>query len=154
MASQEQKNLANSIKPLLKQTGFKKSAFNWHRKLNNVVQVINIQGSQWSKAVYINLGVFFLEIEQKDKPKEYDCHIRQRLSGISPNLERCNELLDLENPIDDAQRFHEIIHLIETVCIPWLENCSSKEGARDYISNEKNHGLPMSLSAKKYLGIT
>jgi|GEM_PF-1813870 len=153
MASEEQKQLANAIKPMLKKAGFKKTAFNWHRKQGNVIQVINFQGSQWSKTVYVNLGVFFLEIEEQEKPKEYDCHIRQRLPGISSNLKRCNELFDLENSLSNEERYTEVIKLLETAAIPWLERCSTKEGAKYYLEHEKKHGLPVPITAKTYLGI-
>lgn len=153
MASDEQKQLALAIKPLMKNAGFKKSAFNWHRKIDNVVQVLNFQGSQWSKSVYVNLGVYFLDIGSKNKPPEYDCHIRQRLSGISSDLTRCNELFDLESKIDNFQRYKEVSSLIQEVALPWLERCSTKEGAKYYLEHEKKHGLPVPILAKQYLGM-
>jgi len=153
MASDEQKQLANAVKPMLKKAGFKKTAFNWHRKQGDVIQVVNFQGSQWGKTVYVNLGVFFLGIEQQEKPKEYDCHLRQRLPGLSPDLKRCNELFDLGNSLSNEERYPEVIELLETLAIPWLERCSSKEGAKHYIENEKKHGLPVPASVKVYLGI-
>jgi hypothetical protein len=153
MASEEQKLLANAVKPMLKMAEFKKTAFYWHRKQGNVIQVVNFQGSQWSKTVYVNLGVFFLDIEEQEKPKEYDCHIRQRLPGISPDLKRCNELFNLENSLSNEERYSEVVELLETVAIPWLERCSSKEGAKYYLEHEKKHGLPVPVAAKRYLGI-
>lgn len=153
MASEEQKQLANAIKPLMKDAGFKKTAFNWHRKIDSVVQVLNFQGSQWSKSLYINLGVYFLDIGDKEKPPEYDCHIRQRLAGIAPDLSRCNELFNFENTIPDDLRFKEVSQLIQDVALPWLDRCSTKEGAKHYLQNEKKHGLPVPVSAKQYLGL-
>jgi len=153
MASEEQKQLALAIKPLMKDAGFKKSAFNWHRRADNVVQVLNFQGSQWSKSVYVNLGVYFLDIGSKENPPEYDCHIRERLSGIAPDLARCNELFDLENDIENDQRYKEVLLLIQEVAIPWLVRCSTKEGAKYYLEHEKKHGLPVPTVAKQYLGM-
>lgn len=153
MASAEQKQLANAIKPLMKSAGFRKTSFNWHRKSGNVVQVLNLQGSQWSKFVFVNLGIYFSEIGSKEKPPEYECHIRERLSGIAPDPKRCNELFDLENDIAFEQRCDEVAELIQDVALPWLDRCSTKEGAKNYLEHEKKHGLPVTVRAKQYLGL-
>lgn len=154
MASEEQKQLASAIAPLMKDSGFKKSRFNWHRNMDNVVQVLNLQGSQWSKSMYVNLGIYFLEIGSEEKPLEHDCHVRERLTGVSTDLARCNELCDFENTIPELQRYQEIAELIQDAALPWLARCSTKEGARKYIQSEKKHGLPVSIDVKKYLGLS
>ena len=154
MASEEQKQLANAIKPLMKDAGFKKKAFNWYRKIDDVVQVLNIQGSQWSKFMYINLGIYFLDLGSKVQPPAYECHIRERLNGITTDLSRYNELCDFENTIPDLQRYQEIAELIQGVALPWLERCSSKEGVKKYLQDEKKQGLPVRAIAKQYLGLS
>lgn len=153
MASEERKQLANAIKPMMKRAGFKKTSSNWHRKSEGIVQVLNFQGSQWSKFVYVNLGIYFSEIGAKEKPREYECHIRERLSAIAPDLAHCNKIFDLENDIAFEQRCDEVTKLIQDVAIPWLERCSTKRGAKSYLEYEKRDGLPVTARAKGYLGL-
>lgn len=153
MASEEQKQLANAIKPLMRSAGFKRSSFNWHRKSEGVVQVLNFQGSQWSKFVYVNLGIYFSELGSKENPREYECHIRERLSAVAPDLAQCNRLFDLENDIAFEQRCDEVTKLIQDVALQWLDRCSTKPGAKSYLKYEKRHGLPVTAQAKSYLGL-
>ena len=97
MASEERKLLEQCLKPLLKEAGFKKQGPTWHRSGNDAIEVFNIQGSQWSKSFYINLGTYFKAIGSEEKPKEYSCHIRERLCGITDDPNECNSTLDFEN---------------------------------------------------------
>ena len=48
-----------------------------------MIQLINLQRSHWSSVVYVNIGLYIRSIGDIIDPKEYDCHIRYRLSSIS-----------------------------------------------------------------------
>jgi len=65
MASEEKKHLESILKPVLKAEGFRKKGGTWWRSLGEFIQVINIQGSQFSKRFYINLGVYIKDIGEK-----------------------------------------------------------------------------------------
>ena len=137
----------------MKELGFKKQGPTWHRSSVDVIEVFNIQGSQWSKNFYINLGTYFKEIGSEDKPKEYDCHIRQRLCGIADDLNECNSTLSFENSIKLEERIDNLRKLVSQYAIPWLERCATVEGARNYLLNEKKHGLPVAKQTWEFLGI-
>lgn len=78
---------AETIKPRLKALGFKKSGLNWRRSTEDVIQVLNIQKSQWGPEFYINLGVYIIPLGPEDKPPHNRCQIRTRLahSGKFPD---------------------------------------------------------------------
>ncbi len=75
-----------AVTPILKRIGFRKSARNYHRRLGEVVQVVNIQSSHGSssseKKFYVNVGLAFDEIcrqrkfEILEKPRECECDER------------------------------------------------------------------------------
>jgi len=89
--------LAQSVTPLLKSAGFRKSGRNYHRRHGKTAQVVNIQvshGSSWSqKEFYINAGIAFdaictlVGVPVFDRPKEYECDklgTRDRLEALIP----------------------------------------------------------------------
>lgn len=128
MASEEKKKLESILKPALKAYGFRKKAGTWWRHQDDFIQVVNIQGSQWSKRFYLNLGVYIKALGDKEWPAEYDCHVRVRLSSIADSA-LVNELLNYEEVLKEKER--EIIsEIVVKEGIPWLERCSSIEGAK------------------------
>jgi hypothetical protein len=133
MASIEKKKLEIILKPVLKEFGFRKKGGTWWRQLDCFIQVVNIQGSQFSKRFYLNLGVYIKELGDVEWPAEYDCHIRVRLNSIADNA-IVNSLLDFENTnVDDEER-RSIATILRKSGISWLNKCSSFEGAKsDYV---------------------
>ena len=151
MASEERKTLENWLKPLLKDFGFNKKGPTWHRDSSLAIQVLNIQGSQWSKSFYINLGVFYKEFGEKEKPNEYECHVRERLCALVDDLENCNCLLDFENTLLAEDRKNQLTNLISLSAISWLGKCSSPEGAKEYLLNLQRRSLQISEETRSYL---
>ncbi len=88
--------LIECFKPVFKQCGFKKMRTNWRKTTDDLIFVLNIQGSQWSKEdYYINVGVYIKALGEDQNPAEYKCHIRSRFDerNKSCNL-LCNEILE------------------------------------------------------------
>lgn len=128
MASEEKKHLESILKPVLKKEMFRKKGGTWWRKREGFIQVINIQGSRFSKRFYLNLGVYIRALGDKEFPAEYDCHLRVRLGALADS-ELENMLLDYEAKIDKTERL-KIADMILSFGIPWLDKCSSFEGAK------------------------
>lgn len=74
------------VNPILKNLGFKKNARSYKKNINDIVQVFNIQKSQWNSVDEItftfHIGFFnpeiFFETQSRslpNYPKEYDCFI-------------------------------------------------------------------------------
>jgi hypothetical protein len=78
--------IAKGISTPLKSAGFRKSGSNYHRRLSQTVQAVNVQISRGSstseKTFYINAGVAFdaiCDLAGKpivERPKEYECDDR------------------------------------------------------------------------------
>ena len=129
MASDEKKDLEGVLKPLLKDLCFRKKGGTWWREVGGFVQVVNIQGSQFSKRFYLNLGVYIKALGEKTQPAEYDCHIRVRLDSLGATNE-VNQLLNYEHTALGSPERSKLAAIISEHGIPWLNQCSCFEGAK------------------------
>ena len=125
MASELKKNLVNAFKPFFKEHGFKKKGATWHRDTGEFIQVVNIQGSQWSPSFYINLGVYIKRFGGKETPDEAECHARERLNQIVENKNRFNDLLNYEIRIDTDVRVNELRFSLKNEGLNWLKRLSN-----------------------------
>jgi hypothetical protein len=154
MASEEKRQLLSAIAPTLKRRGFKKKDATWHRVQGGFIQTFNVQGSQWSKSFYLNLGLYISALGEKTTPPEYHCHIRNRVGDVADDRTRYNQLLDLENGIPADDRFRELNEIIDSRAIPWLEEFSNDQRIIDWISGEQPHGLPVLKSVFQHYGVS
>ena len=132
MATEHSKRLQQALAPSLKARGFQKSGTTWRRASPDAVAVVNIQGSQWSPMFYLNLGVYFRALGDRDKPCSHHCHVRTRLSDLVPDAGRLGELLDLVRLMPDDARFQAIEKLVLDFALPWLDKLSSVHEARAF----------------------
>jgi hypothetical protein len=130
MASPEKRHLEELLKPLLRSKGFKKRGATWWRHLDGFIQVINIQGSQWSKKFNINLGVYICRLGDKEFPADPDCHVRRRLEGICGSESGILELLNYEDFAPDELPRATLLDMVEQRGLPWLDSCSTFEGSK------------------------
>ena len=92
--------LLQALNPTLKAAKFRKSGMNYHRRLGETVQVVNVQVSHGStgmeKRFYINAGVAFdalcelAGVPVLERPKEYQCDrcgTRDRLEKLIPGAQ-------------------------------------------------------------------
>ena len=143
MAADEKRDFVKAIAPTLKSQGFKKKDATWHRASDEFIETFNVQGSQWSKSFYLNLGIYIRALGDKTTPPQCRCHIRNRVADLVDDRARYNELLDLENSISAAQRFRELNEIIAGKAIPWLEEFSDDRRIIDWITGGQRHGLPI-----------
>jgi hypothetical protein len=131
MASEEKKHLEMVLKPFLKEQGFRKKGASWWKHTEDFIQVINIQGSQWSKKFYINLAVYIRSLGDEEWPTEYKCHIRNRLESLVGDSKEIISLLDYEDFAPDELERKRICEILKEKGIPWLNKCSSYNGAKE-----------------------
>jgi hypothetical protein len=73
-----------AVHQLLKARGFKRSGMTWRRQQSESLAVLNVQKSNWGPEYYVNVGVFFSELDNVSNPKEYECHVRGRVEPVDP----------------------------------------------------------------------
>jgi len=85
--------LIAQVKPLFKDNGFTKNGLNFYKNTPELIYVVNLQKSSGNTAFttrfYVNCGIYgaFIDAatrkETVSKPKEYECHFRDRISSIT-----------------------------------------------------------------------
>ena len=151
MASENSRRLQQAVAPALKQHGFKKAGATWRKLGDKAIGVLNLQGSQFGPSFYINLGVYFRALGDRDQPAEVDCHVRTRLTNLVPDPQRLNALLNLGKPVQEDIRGRELETLVIEHGLPWLNTMSTIEGARQYCRSQSPKSPWISKEARDFL---
>ncbi|MGO4890645.1 DUF4304 domain-containing protein [Anaerobacillus sp. MEB173] len=120
--------LIDCLKPVFKLHGFKKERTTWRKTTEDIIFVLNIQGSQWSKEdYYINVAIYIRAMGVEKNPPFYSCHIQSRIDEREKSWNSiCSEILDW---FEKHGEIHKLKILLEQNDLP----------------------LPTTLDAKKYL---
>jgi hypothetical protein len=122
---------------MLKAKGFRKTGATWHRDGNRLVQVFNIQKSQWGDQFYLNVGIYLRDLGNEARPTEYRCHVRCRAERLLGDGEFADlrECLDFDRPLDRDQRYARLQQIVAERVLPWLDENRTLEslgtGLRD-----------------------
>jgi len=82
MDTLSKEQLTDCFKPVFKQHGFKKNKTTWRKTTDDLIYVLNIQGSQWSNEdYYINVAIYIKALGTEINPPEYRCHISSRIDN-------------------------------------------------------------------------
>ena len=86
-------DLIAQVKPLFKDNGFTKNGLNFYKNTPKFIYVVNLQKSSgnttFETRFYVNCGIYGTFIDAATgketvlKPKEYECHFRERISSIT-----------------------------------------------------------------------
>ena len=116
--------IESTFKEMLRDAGFRKRARTWRKLADDVIMVVNLQRSQWSKRYYVNLGVYVVALDEngKHEPLEVDCHFRTRLCGLVANRRQFEEALDAENELDRLVREDIIGTALRETGLPFLKS--------------------------------
>lgn len=134
MTKEIHKILEKKIDLALKPLGYKKNGpLKWYLPVQGLSRAIEIQRSQWSDVVYINIYIYVGD----EKPKRSTPYLTTRLGGIDLNMEDevFNKTLDLaEGDI------YEKTNLIPEYIIDGLKNTLDKihtvEDARGWLEKK------------------
>jgi hypothetical protein len=88
--------------------GFSTKGSMAHRQSPDVIQVLDLQRSNYGKLYYINLGIALKSLGAKNVPREEQCHIRVRLDsvvGVGADVAR---FLDLDQSMDVNERIRSL----------------------------------------------
>jgi hypothetical protein len=121
--------LKSQLAPVLRANDFKGSGRTYRRVTNRLIQIVNIQGSQWGNGFALNLGIQPLDLDWRlDGPsdpralKEYDCMLRCRLSETDADQWWKHDSLETAlAAVSDAAR------LCEIKALPMLDRQSGPE---------------------------
>lgn len=114
---------AATMAPIFKAHGFRKSGATWHRDAHRLIQVFNIQKSQWGDQFYLNVGIYLRDLGDEPRPTEYRCHVRCRAERLlaDEELENLRECLNFDRPIDREERYARLQQLVADRIRPWFD---------------------------------
>lgn len=145
MTSSHIKEIHDAIGEAAKPVGFAKKGASWYADRAESILVINPQKSQYSERYYLNLGIYFKELGTERAPKEVEkFHLQARISDVTAEDEKIiDKIFDFEEPMTSSERTKEIITLLREAGLPFLEACSSMEGARAAYAKDQLSALPL-----------
>jgi Domain of unknown function (DUF4304) len=143
--------LEQALAPALKAHGFAKSGSTWRRTGEDAYSVVNLQGSQWGHATYVNVGVYFRALGNDRHPAESACHIRTRLDALVPDPDVLSALLDMQREMPAEERGRECAALIVAHGLPWLDAVATVRGARAFCESTSADSVLVSMDARAFL---
>jgi hypothetical protein len=156
VASEDNKLLQRALAPSFKECGFLKRGSTWRRASPHAIVVFNIQGSQWGRQFYLNLGAYFRHLGPELAPPEYRCHVRVRLSTLVPDPGLLGKLLNFDEGIPAADRSAQLVAAVSEFAMPWLHAMSACDTARSYLGNHGALARSMRIArdARDLLGVS
>ena len=121
--------IRGGLAPLMKREGFKKSGRNFLKVDSELVAVLNVQASTSNLGATgkftINLGRYFPSVARavgdpdlQGRPKEYDCHLRQRIGFLLPK--KLDHWWEIGPETHIEQLAVDVTRVVEGVGLPWL----------------------------------
>jgi hypothetical protein len=141
------KELVDSLKPILKNYGFRNKGLNWFYENENIVKIFNIQKSHFGKQIYLNIGIKIKALEPK-----ISCTLPGSQIGFRFDSLVRKEVLDFENNISNEVRSEEIIDMLISNPYKFFTLTGEKESIKRFII-ESNSIHTVFLDTKKYLDI-
>jgi hypothetical protein len=92
---------------VLKQAGFSGRGKTFHRRINDLVQLVNFQKSNFSSEQYINVGIWPLALGEPSGMMEHKFPIRGRIEDFindsrDPTEEIARLIQELNGPLSDV----------------------------------------------------
>lgn len=123
------KIVETSVAALLKLEGFKKDGLTWRKEKKGVVQIINLQLSQWNTReelqFMVNVAVFEPDLFErkygyKEKnPKEWQCSYKKRIR--IEHLKNTRESFIITASTAAKELAARLMADIKVYALPWLE---------------------------------
>jgi hypothetical protein len=136
------------------EAGFEKKSGSWFRTSSDVIEICNLQKSQYSPKYYLNVSFWLRELGDERYPKAHQSHIVARAESLVPSIEsRLEELLDLEYAISDEVRIFELVALLNENLLPIFERAKTMSGLRSLAAEGTFRASGVRGAAQRVLGL-
>lgn len=141
------KALTRSLGPV----GFSRRRNSWIRRNDEIVEVINLQKSQWSPQYYLNFGFWLRSLGEELFPRTERCHINGRVNRVVPSGGGLVELLDLASDIEDAQRSDALVRVLVGELVPFVDGTRTEHGLRSHFKAGRFESCGVHVRARPLL---
>jgi len=122
--------IRDGLAPLMKRAGFKRSGRNFLKVDSESIAVLNVQASLSNVGATgkftINLGRYFPSVaravgdpDPPCLPKEYNCHLRQRIGHLLPK--KLDHWWEIDPETNLWLLAGDVARAVESAGLPWLE---------------------------------
>ncbi len=145
--------LRDLIARILEGHGFGRSGGTFVRRLEEVVQSVELQKSQWGRQYYLNIGFWILALGPIARVRDRDMQIRLRFDLVLPAEERARiaSLLDLDSLLEQHERLSELESLLHRALVPFLEAERSVSALRRGVEEGPLKSGFIKANAKEFL---
>ena len=137
------------VATVLRAAGFAKKGDGWYRESDEVLEVFNVQRSQFGGQHYLNYALWLKALGEPVYPKEHQCHIRLRADTVATRPEAVERLLAIGH--DDAGRAEALSHFMTAEFLAFAESCRSIESLRSLAAAGKFAASFVSAKARAIL---
>lgn len=126
----ENKEFKKMFGGIAKENGFSSVYGGWFKEFEDVIQVIDLQKSNYGNYYYLNFKIFiqgmFGRIHIKSKKM-----VKSEIGNIDARQpDQYSHLLDLEKPLSDSEREASLRELFTNFVVPLSNNTNSKEAIK------------------------
>ena len=139
----------NVLAAKLQADGFvRRGRVSWYRRGADLIQVVNLQKSQWGEQYYVNVSYWLLPLGSAKWPREQDCHVRMRCDDAIRSGRRIHQSLDAEykGKVDVAT-------IVVDELLPFLKATSTTAGLAARSRRSLLRRVAVVLRAQRLLGI-
>ena len=131
--------------------GFLRKGQNWFRQGDEVVEVLNLQKSQYGPQYYLDYGIWLRALGEEQQPREQHCHVRMRLGAVMSSAAQLTQLLDLEADTPEHARRSALAELLATEFLSFAELCRTTAGLRQLLAAGRLQHAMVNVAAKAVL---
>jgi hypothetical protein len=93
-----------ALEDALGPAGFQRKGDSWFRRTDEVVEIVNLQKSQYGPLYYLNYALWLRALGEEQFPREERCHVRMRADNIVSSEAQLARLLDLRSDLGESER--------------------------------------------------
>lgn len=112
--------ITEAVADWAKARGFRRKSSTYSLRRAETIAVVHLQRFTFGPRYFVNVALWFLEVEDVDHPKEHQCHLRARLGSLLPTRSDDIPVFDLEYGIPDDERRRAIVDLLDARVLPAL----------------------------------
>ena len=128
--------LSLALEDVLGPAGFTRKGDSWFRRTEEIVEVLNLQKSQWGRQYYLNYALWLRALGEAPFPRHEQCHVQMRASAFLPPDDLAR-LLNLESDLTDAERRAALAGLLTSGFLPFASTCRTVSGLRSLLGTGK-----------------
>ena len=137
----DETRLVELIDPFLREQGFVRLGFSWHRQHEDSILKIDVQPAKYAPGPYVNLSVSYGRYGTATELTDLKFQVTTRLVSLVPDPPSLLELTDLGNGFPEEERQEGLRYQILTFGLPWLDGLTKFENARAFLARRTSEAV-------------